>query len=69
MTSEDQQALQQHLQAISKILYDNADTSRLTNLAEIEAVVREQVQQHVSPEIGVFLSQQQQKRQQDTPEA
>jgi hypothetical protein len=29
----------------------------MTNPAEIEVVIREQLQAHVSPQLGVFLSQ------------
>lgn len=57
MTPEDEKALNEHVQAIAKILYQDADKSQMTNLAEIEAMVRSQVQQHVTPELGVFLSQ------------
>jgi hypothetical protein len=57
MTPEDQQALNEHVQAIAKILYEDADKSQMTNLAEIEAIVRSQVQQHVTPNLGVFLSE------------
>jgi hypothetical protein len=56
MTPENQQALNEHVQAIAKILYEDADKSQMTNLAEIEAIVRSQVQQHVTPNLGVFLS-------------
>lgn len=57
MTPEDQQALNEHVQAIAKILYAEADKSQMTHLAEIEATVRAQVQQHVTPKLGFFLSQ------------
>ena len=65
MTPEEQQELDQHVQAIAKILYADADKSRMTNLGEIEKVVREQLQQHVGPEIGVFLSAALQKQPKD----
>lgn len=66
MTPEDEKALNEHVQAIAKILYQDADKSQMTNLAEIEAMVRSQVQQHVTPELGIFLSQALQRQQQDT---
>lgn len=66
MTPEDAKALNEHVQAIAKILYQDADKSQMTNLAEIEAMVRSQVQQHVTPELGVFLSQALQRPQKDT---
>jgi hypothetical protein len=68
MTPEDEKALNEHVQAIAKILYADADKSQMTNLAEIEAMVRSQVQQHVTPQLGVFLSQALQKQRQDTNE-
>jgi hypothetical protein len=56
MTPEEKQELDQHVQAIAKLLYKDADKSRMTNLGEIEVVIREQLQEHVSPQVGVFLS-------------
>jgi len=58
MTPEERQALDVHIQAIAKILYNDADKSQMTNLAEIEAMVRTQVQEYVTPGLGSFLSQQ-----------
>lgn len=34
----------------------DADKSQMTNLGEIEVVIREQLQEHVSPQVGIFLS-------------
>jgi hypothetical protein len=65
MTPEDQQALNEHVQAIAKILYKDADKSQMTNLAQIEAMIRSQVQEHVTPKLGVFLSQALQKQLKD----
>ena len=65
MTPEKQQALQEHIQARSpearslrdrKILYEDTSPERLTSLALIEEAVRSQMQKHVMPEVGVFLS-------------
>ncbi len=66
MTPEDQQTLNEHVQAIAQILYKDADKSKMTNLAEIEAMVRSQVQKHVTPELGIFLSQALAKQLKDT---
>lgn len=57
MTPEQQQALQEHIQAIAKILYDDTPPEQLTSLAGIEQAVRNQMHKHVMPEVGVFLSQ------------
>ena len=68
MTPEQQQKLQEHIQAIAKILYDDTQAKQLTSLAGIEKTVRSQMQKHVMPEIGVFLSQRSQAQRQDTNE-
>lgn len=57
MTPEQQQALEEHTQAIAKILYDDTPSEQLTSLVGIEKAVRTQMQKHVMPEVGVFLSQ------------
>jgi hypothetical protein len=66
MTPEQKQALQEHIQAIAKILYEDTLPERLTSLAGIEEAVRSQMQKHVMPEVGVFLSKQLQVQPQDT---
>ncbi len=66
MTPEEKAALDQHVQAIAKILYADADKSRMTNLGEIEAGIRAQLQEHISSQLGVFLSQQLQEPAADT---
>jgi hypothetical protein len=58
MTPEPEQALQVHIKAIARILYDDTPAAALTSLSGIEQAVRRQMQQHVMPEVGVFLSQQ-----------
>ena len=42
--------------AIAKIQYEDTSLERPTNLGEIEEAVRKQMQKHVMPEVGVFLS-------------
>lgn len=59
LTPEEKAAIDQHVQAVAKILYRDADKSRMTNLGEIESMIRSQLQEHVAPQVGVFLSQQQ----------
>jgi hypothetical protein len=54
MTPEEKRTLDGHVQAIAKILYADADKSRMRNLGEIEAGIRSQLQEHVHPQIGVF---------------
>lgn len=60
MTPEQQQNLQEHIKAIAKILYDDTPPEQLTSLAGIEQAVRSQMQKHVMPSVGVFLSKRRQ---------
>jgi hypothetical protein len=63
MTPEEDQALQEHIQAIAKILYKNTPPEQLKTLGGIEQAVRQQMQNHVMPEVGVSSSQRQQQQQ------
>ena len=56
MTPKEKQELDEHVQAIAKILRKDAVERPMTTLGEIESVLREQLQTHVSPQLGVFLS-------------
>ncbi len=58
MTPEQKAQLQLHLDAIAKILYEDSDPASMQTLEAIELRVREQIQAHVSPELGRFLSAQ-----------
>jgi len=49
--------IQAHAQAIAALLYEETDPEQVKTLAGIEAAVREHMLEHVSPEIGIFLSQ------------
>jgi hypothetical protein len=64
MTPEDSQKLQVYLEAVAAILYHNSEPEQLKTLEGIEQAVRQQVLEHVSPQIGVFLSKKQQQQQQ-----
>jgi hypothetical protein len=57
MTPAEKVKLDEHVQAIAKILYADADKSQMTNLGQIEEGIRAQLQEQVSPQLGVFLSQ------------
>jgi predicted component of type VI protein secretion system len=65
MTPEQAEKLQEHVQEIAKILYANTELEELKTFSGIEQTVREQMQQHVMPEVGIFLSQQVQEQQKD----
>jgi hypothetical protein len=68
MTPEDKAQLQQCVETIAAILYRNSPPEQLQTLEGIEQAIREQTQQTVLPEIGVFLLQQQLKQRRATPE-
>ncbi len=71
MTPEEEQAVAYHVRELAKLLYKDADASQMpmTSLGEIEAAVREQVQKHVTPEMGVFLSKQLRAQPKGTPDS
>ena len=59
MTPEQKRQLKAHTDAIAAILLADAKAKhpeRLETLEGIELTVRQQIQEHVSPEVGVFLS-------------
>ncbi len=56
MTPEKQKALKDHIEAIAKILYEETKPEELENLAKIEATVRDKTLEHITPQIGFFLS-------------
>jgi hypothetical protein len=58
IAGDKQAQIQAHARAIAALLYEAADPEAIQTLAGIEATVREQILEHVSPEIGVFLSPQ-----------
>jgi len=68
MTPPNNNKLQEHIQAIAKILYEDTSAEQLTTLAGIEQAVRNQMQKHVMPEVGVFLSQQLQAKDTGAPQ-
>ena len=58
MTPETHQQLDSHVRAIVQILYDDAQSKKLPmdSLEAIEQTVRAQIQSHLSPGLGNFLS-------------
>lgn len=58
MTPEQRVALKAHVREIAKILHEDAKEKGMPveSLGEIEQTVRQQLQTHVSPELGLFLS-------------
>lgn len=60
MTPEEKKELTEHINAIGKILYKQTKPEQVETLARIEETVREQVLEHISPQIGIFLSSKEQ---------
>ncbi len=61
MTESEKNEINAHVQAIAAILYKDTESrepERLTSLEGLEIAVREQMQQCVSKDIGIFLSKQ-----------
>lgn len=56
MTPAEEARLQACTQEIAEILYRNSDKAKLRTLEGIEQTVRQQMLEHVSPEIALFLS-------------
>lgn len=68
MTPEKQERLQACLQELAALLYEETKPRELQNLESIEKTVRQQMLEHVSPQIALFLSRKQQELQQVKPE-
>jgi hypothetical protein len=57
MDAEKLQQIQEHTRAIAALLYEETAPEQLTTLEGIESAVRSHILEHVSPEVGQFLSQ------------
>ena len=62
MTPEEEKELNEYINAIGKILYKQTKPEQVETLAKIEETVREQVLEHISPQIGIFLSNKEQEQ-------
>lgn len=58
MDTDKLQQIQVHARAIAALLYEETAPEQLTTLEGIESAVRGHILEHVSPEVGHFLSQQ-----------
>lgn len=67
MTPSEIQRLQAATQEIASILYKNAPPESVKTLEGIEKTVRQQMLEHVSPEIALFLSSRLLASKQDDP--
>ena len=68
MTPEKQKQLEKHVEAIAKILYQETEPIDLASLAKIEETVPEQTLEHITPQIGFFLSKKLQGQKQEESE-
>lgn len=55
MTTDKQERIEACIQELAALLYEQADKSQLRDLEGIEKTVRQQVLEHVSPNIALFL--------------
>jgi hypothetical protein len=62
MSPEKQQELDEHILAISQILYEHTEVENLKTFETIEREVREQMLEKVTPQIGEFFSEGGEKR-------
>ena len=65
MKLSNQKKLQKHLQAVAKILYQEADVTELESLVGIENTIRAQALEYITPELGVFFLEKQQELHQE----
>ena len=54
MDSDKKTEIKSHVLAIAKLLYSEIQPDDIETLADIEKIVRAQVLEHVSPDIGNF---------------
>ena len=69
MTPEKSQLLQQYVEALAVILYEEANPKEIETLAGIEETIRSQTLKHISPKLGIFLSNKRHKQQQEEKES
>lgn len=65
MKLSNQKKLQKHLQAVAKILYQEAEDTELESLVGIEKTIRAQTLEYITPELGVFFLEKQQELHQE----
>ncbi len=58
MEADKKAQIQAHARAIAALLYEETDPEQVKTLAGIETAVRGHLLEHVTPEMGNFLSQQ-----------
>ena len=68
MNIEQQAKLQEYVTGIAEILYEEANPEGMKTFEGIETTLRDLIKEHVTPELAIFLSEQQQGQQQERPE-
>ena len=68
MDAQNYAELNEHVEAIAKILYSEADPADLKTMEGIEKQLRSLVQEHITPQLGFFLSKHRQGQQQEKVE-
>jgi hypothetical protein len=68
MTPSERKELEGCLKRASEILYNNSDPGSLKTFEGIEKTVREQVLEHVGPQIALFLSKTKQEQEKEKNE-
>jgi hypothetical protein len=68
ITPSDKKVLAEHIQAIAKILYKNTAPEKIQTFEGIETAVRDQVLEHISPQISFFLSEKRREQIKDASE-
>ena len=58
MDADKKAKIKVYARAIANLLYEETDPEQVKTLAGIEEAVRDHILEHVSPEIGDFLSKQ-----------
>ena len=56
MTPEKEVLLNQHIEAIAALLYDETEPEKVESLEKIESTIRKQTLEYITPKLGVFLS-------------
>lgn len=65
MNSEQQAKLEEHVIGIAEILYAAANPEDMKTFEGIEKNLRDLIQEHVAPDLAVFLLKQQQAQQRE----
>lgn len=68
MTPEKRRKLDEYIDGIATILYEEACETEVESLAEIEKTIRNQTLEYITPKIGFFFSKRQQEHQQEEGE-